>query len=53
MRNIKTMNKKFRKYGKEMTTNDRNRYYMEVAMVVESMISREEKEDGDDDDENI
>lgn len=52
MRNIKTMNKKLRKYGKEMTTNDRNRYYMEVAMVIENMITKEEKA-GDDNDENI
>lgn len=47
MRNIKTLNKKLRKYGKEMTTNDRNRYYMEVAEVIRSLVTREESE-GDD-----
>ena len=47
MRNIKTLNKKLRKYGKEMTTNDHNRYYMEVAEVIQSLVTREESE-GDD-----
>ena len=47
MRNIRTLNKKLRKYGKEMTTNDRNRYYMKVAEVIQSLITREESE-GDD-----
>lgn len=47
MRNIKTLNKKLRKYGKEMTTNDRNRYYMEVAEVIQSLVTREESESDD------